>query len=128
MAAGTQIHRSLASAIALALQAAWDDVEGNPADYRSNLSAYERSPLGRRADGPSVGGAVGLFAELRFSHAVEWRLPVDLLGRLLSATFNGLVLSYLATGDSAGCRGVLDLLADDLARHGVQARVHQSSN
>ncbi len=46
---------------------------------------------------------------------VRWSAPTRLLAILVQATLDGVLVDFLARGDGAGVREVLDIFADQLA-------------
>lgn len=118
-------RRSLTESMKLALYAFWDVFEKRVDEHRATkyvtfagVTSSVPGEESRSLYDAFVTATERRLTEMERIHSITWELPVRQLARLMLATLDGLVLDYLVTGDSAGARKMLEILAYHLAQHG----------
>lgn len=110
-------------AIRAALQTYWEHVLAHPDEHMLTyeLTQYAlREPgfeyLARRQYEQYAAANALLIDQLRQSLGFELLAPPETLVRYLASTIDGLTLNFLVLGDDPGAAGVLDTIADTVAR------------
>jgi AcrR family transcriptional regulator len=119
-------RRSLYGSIRVAQHAFLDVVESH-LDTQHALTVLRTAAISDPALGVPADSRVSLqeefitnselwLVEMGRIHAVNWELPIRLLAAQVSASMTGMVLDHLARRDDAASRGMVDIIAFDLAR------------
>lgn len=132
VAATVSRRRSLTDSLQAALLAYWDSVVAHRDEHLAVRSIQARRLSTATAPDEvdparfsAMSGVPTWLSMVADAHQVRWELPTEQLTLLITATLEGLTLSYLASGDPAPARDVLRVLAYQIARYGRRPAKNQ---